>query len=156
MTRSAKTVQGSLRDAGAVARRQLVLLPCACVCTAMPAVARAGAELDGHRWMQAAQAMREQALSWGDQAYGAVLVKNAQIIGFGPSRVVRNRDPDAHAEREAIKHALGTSGPAGVRGATLYSTSRPCDLCESAAARVGIARMVFGADLRDAGAPRAR
>lgn len=108
------------------------------------------------RWMRAAHDMRQQALSWGDQAYGAVLVQGGRVIGLGPSRVVRNSDPAAHAEREAIRHALAEAGPALVRGAVLYSTSRPCGACEAAAAQAGVARMYFGADLHDAGAPVAR
>jgi len=36
----------------------------------------------------------------------------------------------------------------------LYSTSRPCGACEAAAAAAGVARMIHGAALADAGAPR--
>lgn len=105
------------------------------------------------RWYEAAAQMRRLALSWGDQAYGAVLVLDGSVVGQGPSRVVRNQDPDAHAEREAIKDAQLRLGRPLITGAVLYSTSRPCSLCESAAARAGVARMYFGPALTDAGAP---
>ena len=111
---------------------------------------------DGARWYAAAVAMREQALSWGDQPYGAVLVQGGRIIGNGPSRVVKNRNPDAHAEREALRDALERWGPAAVRGAVLYSTSPPCAACENAAARAGVARLVFGETLVDGGVPTLR
>ena len=109
---------------------------------------------DGERWYAAAAAMRAQALSWGDQPYGAVLVLDGRRAGEGPSRVVQRHDPDAHAERVAIADAQRRLGRADLAGATLYSTSRPCGLCEAAAARAGIARMVWGAQAHDAGAPR--
>jgi tRNA(Arg) A34 adenosine deaminase TadA len=105
------------------------------------------------RWIRAAEEMKQLALSWGDQPYGAVLVKDDRIIGYGPSRVVRNGDPDAHAEREAIKHALLQVGARGLAGSILYSTSRPCTLCEAAAARIGVTRMFYGPQIRDAGVP---
>ena len=105
-------------------------------------------------WIKAAEEMKQQALSSGDQAYGAVLVKNDRIIGYGPSRVVKNKDPDAHAEREAIKHALTQVGAQEVRGAILYSTSRPSGACELAAAKAGIRRMYFGQHGQDAGPSR--
>ncbi len=111
---------------------------------------------DGERWYAAAAAMRAQALSWGDQPYGAVLVQGGRIIGNGPSRVVKNRNPDAHAEREALRDALERWGPDAVRGAVLYSTSQPCAACERAAARAGVARMVFGETLVDGGVPALR
>jgi tRNA(Arg) A34 adenosine deaminase TadA len=107
------------------------------------------------RWYEAAAAMRRLALSWGDQPYGAVVVLQGALVGEGPSRVVKNRDIEAHAEREAIKDAQRRLGRSRLEGAVLYSTSRPCALCEAAAARAGIARMYVGEALMDAGTPGA-
>jgi len=98
--------------------------------------------------------MRRLALSWGDQPYGGVLVLDGTLLGEGPSRVIRNQNPDAHAEREAIRDAQRRLGREKLQGSILYSTSRPCDLCEAAAARAGVTRMVYGPLLTDAGAPR--
>lgn len=109
---------------------------------------------DGRRWYEAAAAMKRLAESWGDQPYGAVLVLDDRIVGEGPSRVVQRGDPNAHAEREAIRDAQRRLGRAQLQGAVLYSTSRPCAACEAAAAAAGISRMIHGAELIDAGAPR--
>ena len=98
--------------------------------------------------------MRRLALSSGDQPYGAVLVTSTGLVAEGPSRVVRNADPDAHAEREAIREAQRRLGTETLPGSVLYSTSRPCRLCEQAAARAQVARMFFGPELQDAGPPR--
>ncbi len=136
-----------------LSRRHLALAPLLCACA--PRLALAAPADAGARWAREAEAMRQLALSWGDQPYGAVLVRGDRVIGFGPSRVVKNRNPDAHAEREAIADALARLGPDAARGADLYSTSRPCALCEAAAARAGVRRMVFGPQADDAGAPRA-
>jgi tRNA(Arg) A34 adenosine deaminase TadA len=134
-------------------RRGFVLLPVVSAC--LPIAVKAPDTEVGLRWIRAAEEMRRQALSWGDQAYGAVLVKDNRIIGYGPSRVVKNNDPGAHAEREAIKHAIAEVGKEAVKGSALYSTSRPCRLCEAAAAQAGVVRMYFGAEVQDAGKPRA-
>ena len=106
------------------------------------------------RWFEAADKMRRLAESWGDQSYGAVLVADGAIIGEGPSRVVRNGDADAHAEREAIRDAQRRLGRTSLAGSILYSTSRPCRACEKAAREADVARMIFGPALSDAGAPR--
>ena len=106
------------------------------------------------RWYRAAAAMKQLAESWGDQSYGAVLVLNGALVGEGPSRVVKDRDPDAHAERVAIRDAQRRLGRSDLAGSILYSTSRPCWLCETAAARAGVSRMLYGAELVDAGQPR--
>jgi len=122
-------------------------------------------------WYLEARRMRELAESWGDQRYGAVVVLEGVAVGLGPSRVVKDRDPEAHAERVALRAAAlavasaasGASEASASKqargwldGAVLYSTSRPCAACEQAAAAAGIARMYFGEDLHDAGVPRAR
>jgi tRNA(adenine34) deaminase len=105
------------------------------------------------RWYEAATEMKQLAESRGDQPYGAVLVLEGAIVGWGPSRVVRDRNPDAHAERVAILDAQRSLGREKLAGAVLVSTSRPCSLCEAAAARAGVARMFFGPALADAGVP---
>ena len=97
------------------------------------------------RWLDAAASQKDRAGSWGDQPYGAVLVLDGVLVGEGPSRVVKNRDPHAHAEREAIKDAQRRLGRTSLTGAVLYSTSRPCALCAAAAAQAGIGRMVYPA-----------
>lgn len=108
-----------------------------------------------HQWYEAAVSMQRLAESWGDQSYGAVLVLDGQLAGEGPSRVVKNQDATAHAEREAIRDAQRRLGRASLAGAVLYSTSRPCVVCEAAAAQAGVRRMYFGPALADGGSPQA-
>ena len=105
------------------------------------------------RWYEAAASMEHLAKSWGDQPCGAVLVAGGTIVGEGPSRVVKLGDPTAHAEREAIRDAQRRLGRLDLAGSVLYSTSRPCRMCEAAAADAKVARMVYGAELNDAGTP---
>lgn len=106
------------------------------------------------KWYEAAASMKRLAESWGDQPYGAVLVLDGRLAGEGPSRVMKNQDATAHAEREAIRDAQRRLGRTNLSGAVLYSTSRPCSLCEAAAAQAGVSRMYFGPALTDAGSPR--
>jgi len=107
-------------------------------------------------WYLEAKRMQELAESWGDQSYGAVVVAGGTVVGYGPSRVVKDQDPNAHAERVAIREAQEAQIGRRLTGAVLYSTSRPCLACEQAAAKAGILRMYHGEGLLDAGAPRLR
>lgn len=102
-----------------------------------------------------AHTLRDEAVRAGDQPYGAVVWHEGRIVGEAPSRVITSGSIDAHAEREALRDALQRLRRHDLAGALLVSTSRPCALCESAAARVGIARMVFG-DGQDGGPPDTR
>lgn len=128
------------------------------ICGPVPfARAQQGASSDAathRRWIEVAFDMRRLAESWGDQSYGAVVVLDGVLIGEGPSRVVKLGDPDAHAEREAIRDAQKRLGRTGLDGAVLYSTSRPCRRCERVAAEAHIAQMIYGTEVRDAGRPQ--
>src|SRR5262245_45238037 len=122
---------------------------------ALLATRRAAAEPASHRdFVAAAFRMKAEAVAAGDQPYGAVVVKDGKIIGYGPSRVVSKNDATAHAEREAIRAAQAALGSSNLSGCLLYSTSRPCAACERAAAEAQIARMLHGDEPIDAGPPR--
>ena len=105
-------------------------------------------------WFEAALAMKQLAESSGDQPYGAVLVLNDQLVGEGPSRVIKLGDSTAHAEREAMRDAQRRLKRDDLSGTILYSTSRPCRACEAAAAVAGVSRMYFGEGLDDVGVPK--
>jgi tRNA(Arg) A34 adenosine deaminase TadA len=98
--------------------------------------------------------MRQQALELGDQAYGAVVVRDGIIVGQSPSHVVLHRDPTAHAEIEAIRDAARRLGSRDLSGCTLYSSSPACPMCEAAAYWADIERLVYGESARDGGSPK--
>jgi tRNA(Arg) A34 adenosine deaminase TadA len=116
--------------------------------------AKAAAPPEHRHFIDAAFKMKDEAVALGDQPYGAVVVRDGRIIGYGPSRVVLKRDSTAHAEREAIREAQARLGSRDLAGCLLYSTSRPCAACERAAAEAHIARMIHGPEAIDAGPPR--
>ncbi len=130
-------------------RRLLAALPW----LAMPGIARAGG-VSLTEAMHRAEAVRDEALRSGDQPFGAVVWCDELIVGAAPSRVITANDPTAHAEMEAIRDAARRLRTRDLSGCVLVSTSRPCRMCEAAAGWAGIARMVHGAGLIDAGAPR--
>ena len=99
--------------------------------------------------------MKRLAESAGDQSYGAVLVRGAEIVGLGPSRVIVKKDLTAHAEREALRDAQAKLGKSDLSDCVMYSTSRPCSDCERAAAQAKLSRMYYGPQGADAGVPRA-
>jgi len=123
---------------------------------ALPARAAPASLSDRERAAFAARAfaLRDEAIRRGDQPYGAVVVKDGAIVGEGVSAVVTGNDPDAHAERLALRDALQRLGASELTGCILIGSSRACALCEAAAFRAGIVRMYFGSAGSDGGAPR--
>jgi tRNA(Arg) A34 adenosine deaminase TadA len=118
------------------------------------AAAATRADAASNDFVAAALRMKEQAVAAGDQAYGAVVVRNGEIVGWGPSRVRQNGEWAGHAEREAMRNAQARLARDDLSDCVMYSTSRPCGACERAAAQAKLARMYYGPDATDAGAPR--
>lgn len=105
-------------------------------------------------FMARAFEMRQIAVERGDQSYGAVVARDSQIVGQSWSRVIIDHDPTGHAEMAAIRDATRRLGNRDLTGATMYSSSRPCPMCEAAAYWAGIDQLVYGRNLVSAGSPR--
>ncbi len=146
---------GFVRAAGAVAA--LGVLP-----VGQAGAAQGGAEIvqppraSKEEFMKRAFEMRRVAQQSGDQAFGAVIVKDGRIVGEGPSRVVVNRDPTAHAEMEAVRDAARRLGTRDLGGCEIFASSRPCPMCEVASYWANVSRIYYGENVTDAGAPRYR
>ena len=104
----------------------------------------------------AAQAafMRVKAIAANDQPFGAVVVLDKCIVGYGPSRVIVDNNSDAHAERVALWDAQSRLGRKLLTDAVIYSTSTPCMICQNAMSAAGIVRMYVGPQSVDKGPPR--
>ncbi len=108
---------------------------------------------DNMAFIQRAFELRKRAIDLGDQPYGAVIVRDKVIIGQSWSRVVLEKDPTAHAEMAAIRNAARHTVNGTLDGAVMYSTSRPCPMCEAAAYWAGIDEMIHGRAMRKTGRP---
>ena len=100
--------------------------------------------------------MRDFAVSQGDRGYGAVVVHitSGEIIAQSPSRVVTNNDPSAHAEMEAIRDAARHLKNRDLSNYVMYSSSRPCAMCEAAAYWANLNAFYYGRSASGGKAPR--
>jgi tRNA(Arg) A34 adenosine deaminase TadA len=79
-----------------------------------------------------ARALRDQAVREGDQAYGAVVVRDGVIVGEGRNYVVLQSDPTAHSELLAVRDAARRLGTRDLSNCDVYSTATPCAMCQGA------------------------
>lgn len=61
--------------------------------------------------------------------FGAVVVKNGQIIGKGNNQVTSTNDPTAHAEVVAIRDACKNLKSFQLDGCEIYTSCEPCPMC---------------------------
>ena len=82
--------------------------------------------------------------------FGAVIVKDGQIVGRGCNQVTSTNDPTAHAEVVAIRDACRNLGTFQLSGCTLYASCEPCPMCLGAIYWARPARIIYGAFHSDA------
>ncbi|MGG0186764.1 nucleoside deaminase, partial [Bacillus rhizoplanae] len=61
--------------------------------------------------------------------FGAVLVKDGEIVATGVNDVLKTHDPTAHAELLAIRQACRTLGTSDLSDCKLYASGEPCPMC---------------------------
>jgi guanine deaminase len=81
----------------------------------------------------------------GQLPFGALVVRDRDVLATGVNRELEEHDPTAHAEVDAIRNACRALGTRDLTGAILASSCEPCALCHVTAAVAGIARVVYAA-----------
>ena len=87
----------------------------------------------------------------GTEPFGAVIVKNGQIVGEGLNHSLAHFDPTSHGETEAIRDACRNLKTVDLRGCELYTSCEPCALCVAAMVISGIGKMYYAASLGQCG-----
>ena len=82
--------------------------------------------------------------------FGAVVMKGEEVISISSNTTLRDNDPTAHAEINAIREACKKLGTYDLTGCTLYATGYPCPMCLSAIIWANIKEVYYGTNLDDA------
>lgn len=79
----------------------------------------------------------------GGRPFGAVVVRDGQVIASAANDVVASHDPTAHAELLAIRAASRALGSADLRGCRVYASGQPCPMCLAAMRLAGVEAVSF-------------
>ena len=107
-------------------------------------VAATDASAGDERFMRIALDEARQA----DSPFGAVIVRDGQVLARGRNLRRANDDPTAHGEMTAIHRCLADHGSAALQGSTLYTSGEPCVMCMGAILWCRIGRLVFAASVQ--------
>ncbi len=81
--------------------------------------------------------------------FGAVIVKNGEVIAEGYNQVIRHNDPTWHAEIQAIREACKKMRSPHLEGCILYTSAECCPMCLAAAYWAHIDHIYYGARVED-------
>lgn len=80
----------------------------------------------------------------GEDPFGAVLVKNNEIVYESHDGCIEYCDPTMHAERRLISEFCSLNNIISLEDYTIYSSTEPCSMCSGAIHWAKISRIVFG------------
>ncbi len=101
-------------------------------------------------FLQRALLLAERGMDAGGGPFGALVVRQGEIIGEGWNRVTTDNDPTAHAEMVAIRNACRALGQFDLRGALLYTSSEPCPMCLAAIYWARLDGVIYAGSVEDA------
>lgn len=96
-------------------------------------------------FMEKAIALSLSAVSNGNEPFGAVLVKNGEIVYTNENQIYTKHDPTFHAEAGLIRRFCEETGITDLSEYTLYSSCEPCFMCCGAMVWTKLGRLVYGA-----------
>jgi guanine deaminase len=104
-------------------------------------------------FMQEAARLAREGVERGEGGpFGAVVVRDGNILGAACNRVVAASDPTAHAEILAIREACRRRGTFHLEGCVVYTTCEPCPMCLAALHWARVDRVYFAQTRDDAAA----
>jgi guanine deaminase len=99
--------------------------------------------MDNPFMARAIQLSIDNVLSGRGGPFGAVVVKDGDILAEGSNQVTSTNDPTAHAEVLAIREACRKLGAFTLEGCDIYSSCEPCPMCLGAIYWARLSRVYF-------------
>jgi tRNA(Arg) A34 adenosine deaminase TadA len=106
--------------------------------------------MNDKKYMQLAIDLSIKSIDEGGGPFGAVIVKNEEIIAQSYNTVTKEIDPTAHAEINAIRIAAKKLGTFDLSGCIIYSSCEPCPMCLGAIYWAKIDSLYFANTKHDA------
>ncbi|MTD42364.1 nucleoside deaminase [Erwinia sp. CPCC 100877] len=95
------------------------------------------------QFMKQALQLAETAAQKGNEPFGAVLVKEQQVVFTAENQIYTASDPTYHAELGMIRDFCASQKITDLSDYTLYTSCEPCCMCAGAMVWSQLGRMVF-------------
>ena len=85
------------------------------------------------------------AVEHGNEPFGAVLVKENEMVFTNENQIYTRHDPTFHGEAGLIREFCAQTGITDLQEYTMYSSCEPCFMCSGAMVWVKLGRLVYAA-----------
>ena len=101
-------------------------------------------------FMREAIRFADESVKNGGGPFGAVIVKDGEIVAGSANSVTIDNDPTAHAEVNTIRKACQKLGTFDLSDCVIYTSCEPCPMCLGAIYWAHISRIYYGNTKKDA------
>lgn len=101
-------------------------------------------------YLRQAVEIAKQNIEKGGGPFGAIIVKDNEVVAQCGNSVTNDNDPTAHAEVNCIRSACKKLKTFDLSGCVIYSSCEPCPMCLSAIYWARLDRLVYAATRQDA------
>lgn len=101
-------------------------------------------------YLRQAVEIAKQNIEKGGGPFGAIIIKDNEIVALCGNSVTNDNDPTAHAEVNCIRSACKKLNTFDLSGCVIYSSCEPCPMCLSAIYWARLDRLVYAATRQDA------
>ena len=101
-------------------------------------------------YMREAIRLADESVKNGGGPFGAVIVKDGEIIAGSANSVTRDNDPTANAEVNTIRQACKKLGTFDLSDCVIYTSCEPCPMCLGAIYWARIKKIYYGNTKKDA------
>ena len=98
---------------------------------------------EDRKFMKLACDLASENIDHDEGPFGAVIVKDGEVIAAAGNSVTLDNDPTAHAEVNAIRKACSLTRNFKLDGCVVYSSCEPCPMCLSALYWAGVSRIYY-------------
>ena len=105
--------------------------------------------MNDEKFMREAIELSMSAVAHGNEPFGAVLVKDDEVVFSNENQIYTKHDPTYHGEAGLIRDFCAQTGITDLSKYTLYSSCEPCFMCSGAMVWTKLGRLVYAASNDD-------
>jgi len=79
----------------------------------------------------------------GGRPFGAVIVRDGEVLMTAVNEIHKTNDPTSHAELNAIRAASHKLGTPSLAGCAVYASGHPCPMCMAAMRLAGVTEVAY-------------
>lgn len=98
---------------------------------------------DAQHYLREAIRLAQANMEQGGRPFGAVIVRDGQVLATGVNQILTTNDPTSHAELNAIRAASQKLGTPSLAGCAVYASGHPCPMCMAAMRLAGVAEVAY-------------